>query len=273
MAKQNTTPTTPNTNVPKLCQIEMKEKLPFNDIISVATLTSLDLEKSIAELFGSVFTDFEGCKIVPVQLTQAGPLKCKLYFNPVMTKTDDGFYAVKVRGEAIQTKKGKNVLVSEVVSTINMLNTSKQFELNDIAKELLSEFLMISNFKVVDRYDEDNKRIVKVRLPQNWNAYMEEIVDSDKNTRYVRPYLAISLDLLPIISKMYGKKDEEEVKEFATRGATPKDRYQYSVNIARAVNVNAFILEIKRIDIKAMDDLAHSIGYGTMTGGIVMTRR
>ena len=282
MAKQNTTPTEPTPtknvpNVPKLLQLTMDEKLSFNDIISTATVTSAVLEKKISELFGSVFTDFEGCKILPIQMAgQPETLKCKLYFKPVMTKGEEGFYAVKVRGEAIPPKKGKTVLVSEVVNTINMLATSKQFELEDTAKELLAEFLIISNAKVVDRYDEEKDRIVKVRLPQNWNAFTEEITDTTiPNSRFVNPYLVVTLDLLPIIAKLYGKKDENEVKEFATRGVIPKDRYQYSVSIVKVLNpvMKSFILEIRRIDTKALNELGQSIGYGVMTGNIVMTRR
>ena len=157
-----------------------------------------------------------------------------------------------------------------------MLATSKQFELEDTAKELLAEFLIISNAKVVDRYDEEKDRIVKVRLPQNWNAFTEEITDTTiPNSRFVNPYLVVTLDLLPIIAKLYGKKDENEVKEFATRGAIPKDRYQYSVSIVKVLNpvMKSFILEIRRIDTKALNELGQSIGYGVMTGNIVMTRR
>lgn len=273
MAK--TTETKATTQVPALVQLTVKDHAKFDNVISTATVTSASFEKQISNLFGSVFEDFEGCKIVSTPAAQ-GPLKVKLYFKPVMNKTDGGLYAVKVRGEGVtKPSKGNKPLLSDMVNTINMLATSKQFELEDTAKELLAEYLMISDAKIVDRYNADLDKVVKVRLPKNWNQYTEEIVDPVGNTRYTNPYLVVTLDLLPIVAKLYGKKEEEEVKEFAAKGAIPKDRYQYSVSIVKVLNptVGSYILEIRRIDTRALNELAQSIGYGTVSGNIVMTRK
>lgn len=264
-------------NVPMLVKFEVPKTLEFNDVISTATVTSSDLEKEIANFFGSTFVDFEGCKILPAQVPgQPETLQCRLYFKPSKTK-GEGLYAVKVRGEELvnPNSKGKNIRLSEVVNTINMLSTSKQFELDEIAKEMLSEFLIVTDAKVVDRYDEEFDRVVKVRLPKNWNSYVEEVTDTVGNTRFQNPYLVVTLNLLPIVAKLYGKKDEVEVKTLEPRGITPKDRYQYSVTVVKVLNplMSSLILEIRRLDTKALNSLAHSIGYGMVTGNIVMTRR
>lgn len=262
-----------NTNVPNLAQITLDEHESFNNVISTSTLTSSDLEKTIAELFGSTFVDFEGCKIVPMGVQGQETLKCKLYFKPHMSK-GDGLYAVKVRGEAAANPKSKFSLI-DVVNTVNMLSTSKQFDLEDLAKELLAEFLIIGDATLVDRYNPELGKVVKVRLPKNWNNYVSEIADTVGNTRFQNPYLVVTLDLIPIVAKLYGKKDPDEVESLSARGIVPKDRYQYAVNIVKVLNptINSYILEIRRIDIKAMDKLSQSIGYGVMTGNIVMTRR
>lgn len=266
---------TKTTNVPKLAQIELGEELKFNNIISTATVTSSELEKQISELFGSTFVDFEGCKILPVQ--QAGQpesLKCKLYFKPVTVK-GEGVYAVKVRGEESIKGKGRVTDLATVINTINMYSNSKQFELEDFAKELLAEFLIIQDAKTVNRFNEDLGREVLVRLPKNWNAYTEEVSDVTANPRFQNPYLAVTLDLLPIVAKLYGKKDPEEVKAFSIKRTLPKDRYQYSVSIVKVLNamVRSYILEIRRIDTKELNVLANSIGYGNVSGNILMTRR
>lgn len=273
MAKTSIKETT-TQNVPELVQLTVKEPAKFNNIIATDTETSTKLEKKISNLFAAVFEDYEGCKIISNPAIQ-GNLKVKLYFKPVMNKSEGGLYAVKVRGEGVATKTTKKPMLYEVVNTVNMLATSKQFELEDTAKELLSEFLIISDAKIVDRYSADLDKVVKVRLPKNWNAYVEEIVDPIQNTRFTNPYLAVTLDLLPIIAKIYGKKDEEEIKDFASKGAIPKDRYQYSVNIVKVLNatVGSYILEIRRIDTRALNELGQSIGYGTVSGNIVMTRK
>lgn len=269
MAEQKNT----TKNLPKLAQITLDEYESFNNVISTATLRSTDLEKKIAELFGSTFEDFEGCKIVP--MGPAGEtLKCKLYFKPCFNK-GDGLYAVKVKGEGVNSPKGKKSSFADLVNTVNMLAASKQFDLEDLAKEILSEFLIIPDAKIVDRYNEDINRIVQVRLPKNWNTFTEEITDTINGTRFQNPYFVVNADLIPIVAKMYGKKDPVEVKALTEKGIIPKDRYQYAVNIVKVLNasIREYIFEIRRIDIKEMQSLSHSIGYGMPVGNIIMTRR
>ena len=260
------------TNVQELAQITIGETHTFNNVISTSTLTSESLEGKISELFGSTFDDFEGCKIIQVGAPgQPDSLKCKLYFKPCINKGDDGVYAVKVRGEQIQQKRQSSL--ADMVNTVNMLAKSKQFELEDLAKELLAEFLIIHDAKFVDRYSPELDKVVKVRVPKNWNQYTEEVTDVIANTRFQNPYLVVTLDLVPIVAKMYGRKDPDEVASLNGRGI-PKDRYQYSVNIVKTLNPNLrqYILEIRRIDIKEMNILSQSIGLGIQTGNIVMTR-
>lgn len=266
MAEQTT-----NKTPKKLTQVIIKENESFNDVISTATLTSGDLETKIAELFGSTFVDFEGCKILPI----GDQLKCKLYFKPCFDK-GDGLYAVKVKGENVAPNK-KTLNLATIVNTVNMMSSAKQFELEDIAKEILAEFLILSpnDAKVETRLNEELGKEVKIRLPKNWNQFTEEITDVVTGTRFQTPYLAVTLDLIPIVAKMYGKKDPSEVAALAGRGIIPRDRYQYAVNVVKILNanMNQFILEIRRIDIKVMNDLSQAIGFGMVTGNIVMTRK
>ena len=257
--------------LPELTQVIIKEHQEFNDVIATATLTSYQLEEKIAELFASTFVDFEGCKIMPI----GDQLKCKLYFKPDFNK-GEGLYAVKVKGENIAPNK-KRVNFAEFVNTVNMMSSAKQFELEPIAKDILAEFLVLrpTDVKVEARMNTELGKEVNIRLPKNWNAYTEEINDVVAGTRFQTPYLAVSLDLIPIVAKMYGKKDPDEVEALAGRGIIPRDRYQYAVNIVKVLdaNMNKFILEIRRIDIKVMNDLSQSIGFGMVTGNIVMTRK
>lgn len=261
-----------DNTVKNLSQIKVDEHCKFNNVISTCTLTSEVLEEKISDLFVGVFDDFEGCKIVPVgNPGQPEALKCEVYFKPNFNKGDEGVYAVKVRGEHIQQKKQSTL--ADMVRDVNFLSMSKQFELEDIAKELLAEFLIIYDAKVVDRYSPELGKEVKVRLPKNWGNYIKEVTDVIAHTKFQHPYLVVTLDLVPLVAKLYGKKDSEEVKELAGRGI-PKDRYQYAVNIVKTLNpsIRQYILEIRRIDIREINALSQSIGYGMVTGNIVMTR-
>ena len=174
-------------------------------------------------------------------------------------------------GENIQQKKQSSL--ADMVRDVNYLSMSKQFELEEIAKELLAEFLIIHDAKIVERYSPELDKNVKVRLPKNWNNYVEEVTDVVANTRFQHPYFVVTLDLVTIIAKMYGKKDPVEVADLAGR-AIPKDRYQYAVNIVKTLNptMRQYILEIRRIDVREINALSQSIGYGVVTGNIVMTR-
>lgn len=276
MAEQKATTKTKELP-PKLVQVDVPEVVPFNEIISTLTLTSTSLEKMISEFFGGIFNDFEGSKIIDMPSQNGNSnLKCKLYFKPCMNK-GDGLYAVKIRGEGAISQKKSIYSLTEVVNSINMYAKAKQFELENIAKEILAEFLILghSDATPVKRYDEETGREVEVNLPKNWNAFTEEIIDPIGSTKFSNPYLAVTLDLLPILGKFYGRKDPKEVAELAARNLTPKNRYQYAANIVKVLNptTRSYIVEIRKIDIREFDKLSQSIGYGNVSGSIVMTRK
>lgn len=262
---------TNNTQAPGLLQVKLTETEEFNNVISTLTTTSSLLEKTIADFFSGVFSDFEGCKITKIGDT----LKCKLYFKPCPNKTD-GLYAVKVRGEEVINKRNQFGLV-DMVNIVNQLSLSKQFELEQEAKEILAEYLIIppSNAILKERYDGDLDKNVKIRLPKSWDPYTEEVTDVVNNSRFQNPLLGVITDLVPIVAKLYGKKDKEEVKAYSSRGIVPKDRYQYSADIVKILDpkYGQFIIEIKRIDIKEMNKLTQIIGYGMVQGNIIMTRK
>ena len=262
-----------NKQVKSLMTIDVKEHQKFNDVISTATLTSSDLEESVASLVHSVFDDFEGCKIV--QDLQSQRLVCKLYFKLAAQKTEEGLYAVKHRGELNNRVSSGHNTVADMVNSVNAMAITKNastLQLTDDAKELLAEFLLIpnNNAQFVDRYSNELNKAVKVRLPKNWNLYTEEISEPVMGN-FSNAYLVVNVDLTLLVGKLYGKKDEEEVKVSNTM---PKDRYQYAVNIVKVLNVQtkSYILEVRRIDINSMKKLTNRIGYGTIQGGIVMTR-
>lgn len=259
----------------KLVQLTLPEVLPFNNVISTLTITSVELERTISDLFGSVFEDFEGSKIFDARLNGKETLKCTLYFKPCTNK-GDGIYALKVRGENNPAQNNPYSL-SEMVKTINMNAKSKLFELEDIAKEILSEFIFVQDVKVEKRYNEEIDRVVDIRLPKNWNVFVSEVSDTPvpNNKLYTNQYLGVTVDLLPIIWKLFGRKDPEEVKELAKRNIIPKNRYDYQVNIVKLINptMKSYVLEIRKIDINELNKLASSIGYGNVTGNIIMTRR
>lgn len=268
MAQQETK----QNNVPTLLQLEVPEPVEFNKTIQTNTLLSKDLEKNISELL-MAFDDYEGCKIVE----EGGRLVCNSYFKPCMNKAEDGSYAVKVRGENVQRPAGKGFSPYDLVANVNMLSRSKDYELEDSAKELLAEFLLLSNADaiLVDRYNDDLGKVVKVRLPKNWNMYTAEIVDQMQNTNFRTPYLVVKLDLQLLVAKLYGRKDPAEVVEFKKRNAIPKDRYEYYCSIVRKVNAQSllYILEIKKVDKIEIENLMKQMGIGMVSGNIPMTRR
>lgn len=253
--------------LPELVQFELPELLEFNDVIRTLTLTSSDLEKSISDLVGSLFADFEGSKIFDAG---NGNLKCKLYFKPCPNKVEGNIYAVKLRGENFTRKKNPYSL-EDMVRTVNMISKDRKLDLEDIAKEILSEFIYTTDVEEVKRYSRELNRPVTVRLVKNWNPYIEEISDPVvPNNRFVNQYLGVTIDLLPVIWKLYGRKDKKD-----SENNIPENRYQYSVNIVKTINVMAksYVLEIKRIDKFEVNKLARSIGFGQYTGNIIMTRR
>lgn len=258
-------------NIKKLVQLQVDEVKEFNNVIATRTVRSKVLEEEIAGLFGSIFADFEGCKIgsaVDPKNPNNKKLKCRLYFKPETNKDEKSLYAIKVNGENIINKKGN---LYDWVETVNSIKNAKTHELEFIAKEILQEFIFDPTARMEDRCDESGNT-VKVRVITNWKPYVSEIDDAVAGGFLTR-YIAVDVDLLPIVAKMHGKKDPKEVKEGAAKGYIPRDKYQYSVTEVRMLSPNESILEIRRLDIKEMSNLSKSIGYGMVAGNVVMTRR
>lgn len=262
-----------NRNLPKLVQFTLPEVEPFNDVISTLTTTSSKIETKISEVFSPVFLDFEGCKIIQTGIDQ--PLKCKLYFRPCINKTEDGIYAVKTRAGLVNNRN-KTTSVYDMVNTVNMLSSVKEYDLEDVAKDILSQFVRSSSITMVERYDEELDKNTKIKFLKDWTPFVEEVSDRViQSSRYQTIYFAVTLDLTLLVSKLYGVKDQEMIKEFKAKGnKLPKNKYQYSASIAKILNPTtcSYIIEVRRIDMEALAELAQSIGYGTFTGSIIMTR-
>lgn len=266
MAEQNQN----TNNLPTVIQIVLEEHAEFNNIISTSTLTTEQLERKISEMFKGTFDDFEGSKIITIgPKGQPQALKCKLYFK-LDHSNSEGVHAIQLKGSAVNT----NSAWYRKVSQINMASEARQFELTKYGEELLAEFIITNEVKPIKRWDSTLEKEVIVRVPSNWSKYTAEEADNVGPTKFHNPYFSVTVDLIPVISKLYGKKDHDEVDALAARGIIPKDRYQYKVDIVKALdfNMDLYILEIKRIDIKEMDKLSQAIGYGLVTGTIPMTR-
>lgn len=258
---------------PKLAQIELPEVLKFNNVISTLTTTSMELEKTISDLFGKSFEDFEGCKLVSTKVNGRDILKCKLYFRPCHDKKDGGIYAIKTRGESISRHANNPYSLRTLVETAES-QKQKQFDIEDFAKELLAEFIYVQDAKIVKRYNEDLKKTVDVRLPKNWSPYISEIRDRMMNTVQIT-YVAITIDVLPVIWKLFGRKDPKEVKALAERNMMAKNRYDYNVRVAKTINImnELYLLEIQKIDKRELEKISNVLGGGPINGSINMTKR
>lgn len=266
-------------NLKPLTEVEM-DTLNFESIFSTATTTSEVLETHITEFFSTVFTDFEGCKIIPAGQGE-NSLKCKLYFRPCpeTDKDKNKLYAINVPGTFSKTTTTGHRF-SDTVKKFNYIRTAKLFELDNTAKEILANYLVLreGEYRFEKRYSKKYNNEVRIKVPNNWNRYFgEESEPVMGGGRYQNMYACVVLDLLPIVSALYGLKDKEKVKLGKEKGFTPKNCYQYSVNLVRVLNPmqNKFVIEIKRLDTELLDKLSKEVGFGLsiQPGNIVMTRK
>ena len=246
------------------------DEVKFNQIITVNTVHSKDFETEVSNFFDAIFDDFEGCKTFYEQ----GKIRLEAYFKPVLTKQADGNYAIAVQNEQVNRPTGKRG-VTALVDTINRQRTSKLYDLTEYAKENFLSFIRVDQnmAKTEYRYSKKLDKEVTVAVPKNWNQYFG-VKSIPVNGPYRNDLIVVYLDIIKVISVIYGVKDKAEVAKMKSVGGVPKNKYQYECAIGRIINAQSseYIMEIKRIDIGAVNELTNRLGYNVVNNSILMTR-
>lgn len=223
--------------------IKVVETQEFDGLLKSKITTTFDLAKTINGLFRPIFSDYEGCLIYP---DQWGVLQLTLFFKD---KGEAGPNQIKNLESVIQ-KADKNDAMARI-RNINNLNSSQKYDLSELTKDALEEFMIGYNPNAKFNW---KSSVVELTERQPYNAY----------SVYVR---VNGLDIMKVIKKIYGNKLENG------------NYIDYQVNIIKPTASNNmggmnsnFLINISQLDTKLVEKLCMEVGMVPTTGAIQFIR-
>lgn len=214
------------------------EPQSFDGELNSKLISTFDLCKKINEMFRPVFSDYVGCIIFP---NQNGKLETWLSFE------DRPEVEGKLKAIEPLVKKDINSLSNaERVLNINNMFKNKTYELTEISKEILEEFIT----------PQSNSKKIK------WDRiYFEQTVQNMYNRGIINVYLT-DLDLIKLIKKIYGSKVDGNRVDYQVTMQRP---------ISNNVDVNSreFLIKIDQLNTKQVEGLFEKLGMAPNVNGMV----
>ena len=225
--------------------ITVEETQEFDSLLKSKITTTFDLAKTINGLFRPIFSDYEGCLIAPDQF---GVLQLSLYFKD---KGDPGTSQIKNLESVIQKADKSDAMAR--IRNINRMNSSQKYDLSDLTKEALSEFMF--------GYNPNNNQKI------NWKQHVTELTERQQYNAY-SVYVRVSgLDIMKVIKKIYGNKLENgSYIDYQATIIKPT-----VANNAGGVNSN-FLINISQLDTKQVEKLCMEVGMVPTVGAIQFIR-
>ena len=234
-------------------KIEILDHEDFTPISDVKYLSSTDFCKSASALFKSVFADFEGCELKPVQGTNN--IMLALYFNH---KDYSGSDMPVALSKDANTSNSTNETLRSFRNFQSRINNGDRYYLTPEAKSSLGDLLM--NINVVR--NKNNNGI-------NWAKVSTETAEQ-ANTWSFSPmmiqYTVVNyIDPAKVAGLIYGKEEDENNK--------PKWEYMFNImhslptiDIQQSNNPANWMLQITRVSVEETFKLAAMYGLSVRNG-------
>lgn len=232
----------------------------FEKVAETAVETTQRLAKRINQLFVSAFADYHGsvvyCTAGNGNTGLNQQFMVELHFKPL---TAGSIAADDTRVRAFRPIEERNAgsdIISGLKSIYGSMRTSAKFELTEDGAQILSEFMLPGS-----NVDESK--------PATFDRFKAEYMDPPQFGQTPIMVKIYNLDLIKLIKKIYGTKDENKKK--VDYGVIPYGPVMPNGNQAMQNAANWRIL-IMRVDAERMYDVASEFGMiQTGNGGPIVT--
>ena len=165
-------------------EIIMQKNESYDPIVETILVQTDEMCKKVNALFKESYHDYEGCIIEPTA-DPAMPFKLRLFFSYNGDEVPEGKFKML---DVVGLSKGDTAY--DRLSNFNIMQKNKVYNLTEEGKESISEFIVVP----------PNKKI-------NWNNISVEFSDGNVYGKGQKFYMAIYIDLIKFIKKIYGSKD------------------------------------------------------------------
>lgn len=237
-ATNNQQPKKEENYEPMVLNVEQQE---FDGVLKTKLTTTTEVAKMVNKLFKAVFSDWEGCLILP---NSAGKFDTFLYFKENGIKDESRLCAL----EHVVQANTNNLSMSQRIQNLNLRYKNKTYELSRDAKDILKEFM-----------PQEKNGSVK------WNNYIVEKTQQEYNGYSVHVQI-IGIDIMKIIRKIYGSQVNGRRTDYAMRVEREigmRNQQGFCTN---------YLVSIMQLDVKETEKIAQSVGMVPLAGSIPMVR-
>lgn len=227
-----------NNYEPMVLNVEQQE---FDGLLKTKLTTTTDVAKMVNRLFKPVFSDWEGCLILP---NNAGGFDTFLYFKENGVKDPNKLTAL----EHVVQANTNNLTMSQRIQNLNLRYKNKTYELSRDAKDILKEFMP----------QEKNGKV-------KWNNFVVEKTQQEYNGYSVHVQIT-GVDIMKIIRKIYGAQVDGK-------------RTDYTMKVERGIGVvnqqgffANYLVTIMQLDVREVEKIAQSVGMIPLAGNIPMVK-
>lgn len=227
-----------NNYEPMVLNVEQQE---FDGLLKTKLTTTTDVAKMVNKLFKPVFSDWEGCLILP---NNAGGFDTFLYFKENGVKDPNKLTAL----EHVVPANSNNLTMSQRIQNLNLRYKNKTYELSRDAKDILKEFMP----------QEKNGKV-------KWNNFVVEKTQQEYNGYSVHVQIT-GVDIMKIIRKIYGAQVDGK-------------RTDYTMKVERGIGVvnqqgffANYLVTIMQLDVREVEKIAQSVGMIPLAGNIPMVK-
>ena len=231
--------------------INVEQHLKFEDITSVKYVSSVEFCETVNKAFGSIYSDWEGCKLVFIPNTQQ--LMFQFFFNHRNSDVPGLYKAVSKDGVDTPTV---NRTLAAIRQRDNLLVNGDRYHLTEDGKSGLKKFFFDGNTV----FDKDG-------VPK-WSKITADMTDN--NASMFAQQLPQQLTCVNFI-------DPTKIATLLFGAEVDGDQWVYNISVKRSMPVVGFgsntsnlLLSIERISVEQTKKLAAMYGLVFSNGlGIV----
>ena len=242
-------------NKPETLDIQIEQHLKFNSIADICYMSSVEFCELVSAAFKQIFSDWDGCKMVPVPNSNQGQLQMQFFFNHREGDAPEGMYKACSRDTNVQAK-------SDTLAAIRRrdyyMSNGDRFHLTEDGKSALAKFFF-DGATVFNRDGSIKENSVTSEVHDGAGDFMSTSIPQQLT-------MVSFIDPIKVATFLFGSKDDNG------------DGWVYNITPKRSMNTgyygtnNAnYVLSIERISVEQTKKLAASYGL-VFTNGLGIVR-
>jgi hypothetical protein len=225
----------------------------FEPILDSKFMFARDFGEIVSKIFREVFVDWEGCRVVDIQVNNVPFIALEFYFNHHEYPEGDKFHAITRNPE--NGKQTNNPTLNGIRRFSNAMINGDRYYLTEEAKAIFSHYL----FDMRGLYGQHGKI--------NWNSCVSEAAEPIQNYSQmygqmpVQQYTALSkIDPSKIATAIYGDTNDDAdwcYQVVPVLSMPIMSQYGVTNNTDPANR----IIRIDRVSAKELNELAKKLGF------------